>query len=147
MEHLSCTTALNNEAARIAIRESAARAQAGVFAPVLATETVLAPRIGGFTELIANARASAAHGVAIAKSCRYFNDTHASHAVADAERIATLVEHQISAIESLPEIIALLADLATEPERRRANFPHEVRPEWIALLSGRAATILRRIQR
>ncbi|WP_175795935.1 hypothetical protein [Burkholderia anthina] len=147
MENLSCTTALNNEAARVAIRESAARAQAGVFTPATATETVLTPRIAGFTELIANARASAAHTIAIAKACRYFNDPHASQAVADAERIAKLVEHQISAIDALPEIIALLADLATEPERRRAHFPHEVRPEWIALLAGRAATLLRQIQR
>ncbi|PRG12190.1 hypothetical protein C6Q17_14120 [Burkholderia contaminans] len=104
-------------------------------------------KIGGFVELIANARASAAHTIAIANACRYFNDPHASQAVADAERISRLVEHQIAAVEALPEIVRLLADLATEPERRRGNFPRETCPEWVALLSGRAASLLQRLQR
>ncbi|SIT50479.1 hypothetical protein BN2476_830050 [Paraburkholderia piptadeniae] len=146
MENLSYPTAVNTEAARVAIRESAARAQAGILAPALATETVLSRRIG-FNELIAHARASTAHNLNVAKACRYFNDQHASQAVGEAERVEKLVEHQIAAIEAFPEIFRLLADLATEPERRRAAFPHETRPEWIALLAGRAATLLHQLQR
>lgn len=130
----------------VAIRESAARAQAGIFAPVMTTVSVV-KEIGNFEEVIAAARASVAHNLATAKARRFFNDHDASQAVGEAEQFGKIVEAQIAAIERFSEVRDLLGDMASEPERRRKHFPRETVPEWATLFAARAGSLLRAIWR
>ena len=124
--------------------ESAAMALSAKVAPESTTETGVNV-LGNFEELLGAAKAAAEHHVRIAISKRYFGDADASRAIADADRYRDLVERQSRCAAALPEILALLLDMSTEPERRRAHFPNEKRADWTELFCARAANILRSV--
>lgn len=90
-------------------------------------------------ELIAAARASAVHQLSIAKARRYFSDGDANKAVVEAEAFSARIENQIRKLSALPEIAALLLDMATEPQRRRA---YDRAPTWAEVLAARASAQL-----
>ena len=129
----------NADAAFRSIKESSVRADAGIGTPASATESIaMSPNF--FHELTAAARAAAAHNLNLANAKRYFNDRDTNQAIAEAERFSSRVDEQALAIERVPEIVLLLADLAFEPDIRR-NQGATV-PDWTETLSARARSLL-----
>lgn len=113
----------------------------GIFSSAINTFSV-AHSARPFRELAIVARAAAALHLSIAQK----SGTEESRSVASARAFSEQVEKQIAMLNCIPEIVALLADIATEPTRRKASFPGVEIPEWAILFAGRAETALRHMR-